>query len=153
MMSDSYCEAKACDEGPLCEPESCYSETPQGKDLKRWLRILRWFGWKPESKDKPLVKERTEEAKWNEKHAYEIRQAREEILPWDWGWDAMAREIGRCHFNIGPICRYSKWSIGITEQQYDRDSLKDTKWHNSVAATQILPFDEVHTGRPSVMLL
>lgn len=157
-MSDTCCEAKACrEEGPLREPEGCYSETPQGKDLKKWLRIARWFGIKIETKQEKLVKQNLSKPAVEEV----IEEDDNDIYPesseyWNrgshWGWDAMFNVIGRYHFNVGLIHRYSKWSIGIEEQRFDRE-LRDTRWHNSVSATQILPFNEAYTGRPAVKLL
>ena len=58
MMSDTCCKAKTTcrEEGPLCEPDCCYSETKieiknEGKDLQRWLKYLVRLGWRSEETD------------------------------------------------------------------------------------------------------
>ena len=143
-MSDSCCEANC--EGPY-EDVDIYVKN-EGKDLKRWLKFLRWIGIKIEPKEEPIC---IEYPRW------EDEDPKTEMVPesvsWESGWNALFDIIGRYSFNVGPIHHYSKWSVGIEEQRYDRSLLKDTRWHNSVSATQILPFDEAYTGRPAVAIL
>ena len=53
MMSDSCCEAKACEEGPVCEEPSV------SIDVKRWIKYLRWIGIKIETKKTKLERQQT----------------------------------------------------------------------------------------------
>ena len=153
MMSNTCCEVETIHREE-CEPDGdCYCETEiviknEGKDLKRWLKFLRWIGVKIEEKPKELHKIEVSEK-------FEDDDIHPESHPlWDtnphWGWVAIFNAIGgRGRFNIGPKVTYDKWVIGIDNQAADRDRMAN----DPITVTPILPFDEAYTGHPAVKLL
>jgi len=151
-MSDTCCEAKTCEVGSE-SGEGPYEETPQGKDLKRWIKYLRWVGIKFETKHEKRMREFREDRIRKEKLVASLKKVESTDFTstaWDWGWTAIFEEIGgRGHFNIGPSVTYEKWYIGLDKQAVERDRIAN----RPITVTQILPFEEAYSGHSSIKLL